>query len=281
MLRLQKILIDFTLGETRDSYESLYGDLDPQTLSVAQFVGRVALENIANCDALYHNLEHTIMVNSVGNAILKGKQLQEGGLAPGDWLHFNVATFCHDIGFVPGICQLDDGRVFDTGAGNAIVEVRRDASDAQLGKWHVDRGKQFVRERFGKSGLVAIDCDLVCDFIEMTRFPSPPSTPGSDSQLGRFVRAADLIGQLGDPRYLQKIPALYYEFMETGSLADMGYENPDQMRRAYADFYHASILPHVEEALGYLRVTEEGRQWASSLHAHVYDLSHGIGRGSR
>lgn len=31
-----------------------------------------------------------------------------------------------------------------------------------------------------------------------------------------LVQAADLIGQLSDPRYLKKISALFYEFQETG-----------------------------------------------------------------
>jgi hypothetical protein len=33
---------------------------------------------------------------------------------------------------------------------------------------------------------------------------------------GSLVRAADLIGQLGGPHYLQKANALYYEFEEIG-----------------------------------------------------------------
>ena len=36
------------------------------------------------------------------------------------------------------------------------------------------------------------------------------------SRSARLVRAADLIGQLGDPHYLRKANALYYEFEEIG-----------------------------------------------------------------
>ena len=37
----------------------------------------------------------------------------------------------------------------------------------------------------------------------------------TDTEAG-LVRAADLIGQLGDPLYPRKLNALFYEFAETG-----------------------------------------------------------------
>ena len=37
------------------------------------------------------------------------------------------------------------------------------------------------------------------------------------------MRAADLIGQLGDPHYLRKANALYYEFEEVGMNKQLGY----------------------------------------------------------
>jgi len=40
------------------------------------------------------------------------------------------------------------------------------------------------------------------------------------------LRAADLIGQLGDPHYLRKANALYYEFEEIGLNRQLGYESP-------------------------------------------------------
>ena len=37
-----------------------------------------------------------------------------------------------------------------------------------------------------------------------------------ENEEGSLLRAADLIGQLGDPHYLRKANALYYEFDEVG-----------------------------------------------------------------
>ena len=58
--------------------------------------------------------------------------------------------------------------------------------------------------------------------IEYTRFPASHE-PADDSEEGTLVRAADLIGQLGDPHYLRKANALYYEFEEVGMNRQLGY----------------------------------------------------------
>ena len=41
-----------------------------------------------------------------------------------------------------------------------------------------------------------------------------------------ILRAADLIGQLGDPHHLRKANALYYEFEEVGMNRQLGYTSP-------------------------------------------------------
>ena len=60
------------------------------------------MEIIANSDAPYHNAEHTMMVTLVGQEILRGKHIREGGVTPRDWLHFISSLLCHDIGYVRG-----------------------------------------------------------------------------------------------------------------------------------------------------------------------------------
>jgi hypothetical protein len=68
-------------------------------------VGRLALENIADSDAAYHDMNHTIMVTLVGREILRGKHTKEGGVTPRDWLHFVISLLCHDIGYVRGYVE--------------------------------------------------------------------------------------------------------------------------------------------------------------------------------
>ena len=67
--------------------------------------------------------------------------------------------------------------------------------------------------RIGKSYL--LDAARISRAIEFTRFPIPEPDDQVDEE-GSLARAANLIGQLGDPHYLQKANALYYEFDEVG-----------------------------------------------------------------
>ena len=60
-----------------------------------------------------------------------------------------------------------------------------------------------------------------------------------------------VIGQLGDPGYLRKIPALFYEFQEIGLNETIGYKSPGNMRRTFTLFYWNSVVPYIGEAMRY------------------------------
>ena len=76
---------------------------------------------------------------------------------------------------------------------------------------------------------------------------------------------AFLFGQLGDPRYLQKVHALYYEFEEAGINKKYGYSSTADLTELYPQFYFKSLSSHLETAIRYLNVTTRGRQWIASL----------------
>ena len=275
MLNIRKLIIGHFVEALQDMYRQDYGITEPPYGAIAAWTGRLALENIANSDILYHDIEHTIMVTSVGQAILQGKHLLEGGVSPRDWFHFTVALLCHDIGYVKGIFRDDKDGVFSTGIEGETVTIPPGGTDAAMTPYHVDRSKAFVRGRFGKS-LRDIDAELIASFIEMTRFPVPDDDFYLDTKgYPGLARAADFIGQLGDPNYLNKTPELFYEFEETGANARLGYKNPGDMRKSFAKFYWDVISPYIQDALRYLRVTQEGKRWIANLHSHVFAVEHG------
>jgi len=279
MVSSQKHIIDIFVERLNSLYHRTYGELDPAFGSIVAWCGRLALENIANSDALYHDVDHTILVSLAGQAILEGKHLCEGGVTPRDWLNFMIAVLCHDIGYVKGVCRNDTQDHFATGVGDERVYVSPDGTDVSLTPYHVNRSKLFVRERFG-SGLLEdlnkyLDANLVASLIEMTRFPAPPDDFYKDTKgLGGLVRAADFIGQLGDPDYFRKLPALFYEFSELGLNKKLGYTAPNDMRKNYASFYWKNVRPYIQEALHYLRLTQDGKQWIAHMHSHVFDAEH-------
>ena len=84
------------------------------------------------------------------------------------------------------------GTVFSSG-----IRIPPGCTDAALAPYHVDRSKQFVRERFGKGMITEglIDVERVASYIEMTRFPMPDDDWYKDTKGYRgLVRAADFIG---------------------------------------------------------------------------------------
>ncbi len=269
MLNTTNLLIDALVRELERSYASSYGLLEPEYPRIAAWAARMSLENIANTDAPYHDVEHTVMVCQVGQEILRGLHLVHGGVSPRDWLHFTVSLLCHDIGYVRGVCLADQGRRFVTGVGDETVELPDGATDAALTPYHVDRGKQFVHDRFG--GHPIIDAKEVARNIGHTRFPVPADDDhAATGDYPGLVRAADLIGQMADPRYLRKLAALFSEFQETGTADVLGYRNPDDLRRAYPKFFWETVRPYLDEALQHLRRTQDGQQWISNLYAHVF-----------
>ncbi len=280
MINFHQLAIEHFVGELRRAYEQTYSVLESQNANIIEWTGRLALENIANSDALYHNFEHTMMVTLVGQSILKGKHLMDGGVTPHDWMHFTMALLCHDIGYVRGICQLDSNGLYATGVGEQTVAISDESTDAVLSPYHVDRSKLFVHERFGVKTLAhTVDADLIAEYIEMTRYPVPPDPKYLDTHsFAGLVRAADFIGQIGDPGYLRKIPALFYEFVEQGVNAETGYSSPGQMRRNFTKFYWDVVVPYTTDGLRYLNVTQEGKLWIASLYSHVHRVEHDIPR---
>jgi len=217
-----------------------FGSTHAHLTELIPAIARIALECIGNSDALYHNVEHTMLVTLVGYDIMKGRSLLRPTYAA-DFAHLIVACLLHDIGYVRGILSGDgeDGYVIDTKGDK--VKLPRGASDAALLPHHVERSKLFVMERVGKGKW--LDAERIANAIEYTRFPSQAAN--GDSEEGELMRAADLIGQLGD-------------------------SSPADLTDLYPQFYWKSVSPHIQSAIRYLNLTSSGRQWVANLYSNVF-----------
>ncbi|RJP54823.1 MAG: metal-dependent phosphohydrolase [Anaerolineaceae bacterium] len=280
MLNWQDLMTDMFVQHLQDGYRRMYGDIDSDFGRIVAWCGRLSLENISNSDALYHDINHTVMVSLAGLSIIEGKHLREGGVTPRDWMHYMIAVLCHDIGYVKGVCRADTGDMFATGVVGELIRIPPEGTDVSLTPHHVNRSKLFVRERFGTTLLDGmtdhLDAELIASYIEITRFPSPEGEMYQDTKgLGGLVRAADFIGQLGDPDYFRKSPALYYEFQELGLNEKFGYKCPNDLRKKYASFYWERVNPYIKDALVYLGMTQSGKQWIANMHSHVFESEHG------
>ncbi len=275
MITVPELTAD-ALGQFISDYmQRRYGSSETRLNQLVPSVARIALESIGNSDALYHNVEHTMLVTLAGHDIMRGRALQYD-MPASDYAHLIVACLFHDIGYGRGILPGDDedGFVVDE-AGNK-VSLPRGASDAALTEYHVDRSKLFVKHRF--KDIELLDADRVARAIEGTRFPgNMPADLGDADGEAALVRAADLIGQLGDPHYIRKANALYYEFEEAGLNRQLGYANPADLVERYPQFYWNMIAPFIQTAARHLQVTSSGRQWIANLYSNVFRAERDIG----
>jgi len=274
MFNPTQIIINAFIRQLSDTYQRTYGLLEPEYPYIIAFVARLSLEKIANSDAPYHDLNHTILVTEVGQEILIGKHIHSGGVSPKDWLNTIISLLCHDIGYVRGLCREDDlqGNYQIDTDGNTVT-LQRGATDAGLTPYHVDRSQIFVQQRFDK--VKDLDIQLINKNIEYTRFPVPDDAAyhAMDSYPG-LVRAADLIGQMADINYPRKIGVLYTEFVETGTAKILGYESAADLKDGYPGFFWQQVSPLIDHAILYLRETQEGKQWVANLYANVFSEEH-------
>jgi hypothetical protein len=149
------------------------------------------------------------------------------------------------------------------------VSLPRGSSDAALAPYHVERSKLFVLDRF--AAVEELDSARIARAIGFTRFPySLTAEENEVDEDAALLRAADLIGQLGDPHYLRKSNALYYEFEEIGLNKQLGYGSPSDVVERYPQFYWNRVSPHIQAAIRYLNVTTNGRRWIEGLYSNVF-----------
>jgi hypothetical protein len=232
------------------------------------FAAKLTMECIGNSDAPYHNVEHSMLVTLAGHDILMGR-LMLRPTTVGDYANFIVACLTHDIGYVRGILHGDDGESYVADLSGRTVRLPRGASDAALAPYHVDRSKLFVAERL--DGAEEVDAARIVRAIEYTRLPySLAQNDDLNEEEGLLLRAADLIGQLGDPNYLKKASALFYEFEEIGLNKTLGYDTPADIVYKYPQFYWNTVAPQIQSAIRYLSLTSRGRQWVANLYGNVF-----------
>src|SRR5262245_42591247 len=177
-----------------------FGSSHARLTELVPSAARLALECIGNSDALYHNVEHTMLVTLAADDIMKGRALLVP-TDPSDYGHIIVACLMHDMGYVRGILKGDgpDGCVID--ATGHKVKLPGGSTDAALLPYHVERSKLFVMDRIGTSDV--FDAARIARAIDFTSFPMCAAKIDDEkNEEGSLMRAADLIGQLGDPQYL-------------------------------------------------------------------------------
>ncbi|MEJ2723175.1 MAG: HD domain-containing protein [Deltaproteobacteria bacterium] len=204
------------------------------------------------CNTHYHDLRHTTdaflaMARLLHGALLNGEQLTEKEINTA-----LVAALFHDTGYIQ-----ERGDTEGTGA--------------KFSSEHAEKSAEFL-ERHGKEcglnqkqvtdGRIMILCTDVSQDIEDISFPSQKV-----EFLGRLLNAADILGQMSDRTYLEKLLFLYHEYKE-GNVGN--YKSEADLLRRTMDFYafiDRRLQPIIERANRYV-VSHLTSRW--NINTNLY-----------
>ncbi|MGA1869776.1 MAG: hypothetical protein ACMUJM_14670 [bacterium] len=159
------------------------------------------------CNTMYHDLVHTMsamlaMTRLIHGAILQGETISNKNIALG-----LISALMHDTGYIQ---DLDD--MVGTGAKYTLT--------------HIKRSIEFMEKYFKEKGFSGEDFENCRDILECTGLNTKIHKIKFKSRqielLGKMLGTADLLGQMADRLYLEKLIYLYYEFKEGGI---EGYDN--------------------------------------------------------
>lgn len=171
------------------------------------------------CNIHYHDMKHTTdclmaMARLVHGARLNGLRLTE------DQVHLGlVASLLHDTGYIQ-----ESAETTGTGAQYTLTHVERSISFAE--RYLRDNGYPSEDVRLCRRCLRCTGLDVK---IEDVPFESP-----EHEFLGKALGTADLLGQMADRTYLERLPLLFREFREGGV---PGFSNELDLLKKTPDFW--------------------------------------------
>src|SRR4030081_3036736 len=129
MMTLPELAAD-VLEEFLGSYmRRRFGSSQTLLIEIVPSAASIALECIGNSDALYHNVEHTLLVTLAAHDIFRGRALHDD-LTADDYAHVIIACLLHAIGYVLALFGDDDEYGFVVNQAGSKVILPRGSSDA-------------------------------------------------------------------------------------------------------------------------------------------------------
>ncbi len=149
------------------------------------------------CNTEYHNLTHTL------DALLATSRLMDGRTSLKDKfniklaVNLHLAALLHDTGYIQ-------------------EDWDHEGTGAKYTKNHVERSSAFVEKNASNFHLSPADVKTISCLIQCTglKADSNRGLKGELLEAGAILGTADLLGQMSDRAYLEKLLFLYYEFRE-------------------------------------------------------------------
>lgn len=161
-------------------------------------------EKYEQCQVGYHTLEHVLEVALAAVRMMAGynraQEVEEERLDGQDFINVLAAALFHDAGYLK-----DKGDGEGTGGKLAFV--------------HVSRSRSLARDYLEERGWDPERIALIDEIILVTEFNQPVDLSGRlaahpGKVLGSIVGTADLMAQMADVHYMERLPKLFEEFRE-------------------------------------------------------------------
>jgi hypothetical protein len=174
------------------------------------------------CNTEYHNLYHTLDAFLATSRLIDGKNISETRFDESMAVRLLIGVLLHDTGYIQ-------------------EEFDLNGTGAKYTKYHEERSIGFVRRNGPDFTLSSEDIEDICVFISCTgltaKWAEIPFRSEDQAKAGALLATADLIGQMSDRKYLEKLLFLYYEFREAGIA---GFNTEFDILRKTLDFYQGT-----------------------------------------
>lgn len=195
-----------------------------RAFALARHLYEGKLPGFKRCNTEYHDFSHTLDVLACTSRIIDGRNIHLGPIDEELCCDLLVAALLHDAGYIQ---EAGD----DAGTGAKYTKV------------HVERSMRFAMRAAKAIGIGAERATRVGRLIKATDlqadFDAIPYLDEQERGAGALLVTADLLGQMADRAYLEKLLFLYYEFKEAGF---GGYDTEFDILKRTFDFYDSTRL---------------------------------------
>lgn len=171
----------------------------------------------------YHNLDHTMAVTLALMRLVHGKSLCGTLFSPEIVECGLIASLFHDSGLIQR-------------------NTDQEGTGAKYTKFHEERSVLFVQEYLNSVGRDEEMSRKCAQMIQCTKLSLNPDELSFDSEevrlMGYILGTADIIAQMADRVYLERLPLLFEEFKEGGI---SGYETTADIFKQTVTFFQTVI----------------------------------------
>jgi hypothetical protein len=172
----------------------------------------------------YHNLRHTRLVALAAARLFHGLWCDGRSFSADTLIQGFLSSCFHDTGML-------------------LTEADSALTGARYTRGHEKRSITFVRRYIQISGLPRSYADNCAAIIRCTELNKGVdhlrSYPEEIGLAGRVVGSADILAQMADRYYLERLPLLFQE--QKAGIDDFGHQTPIELMQSTADFYHTTI----------------------------------------